>query len=68
MALPKRRHSNARTRKRRAHDALTAPGYTHCSHCDSPISGHSVCNKCGYYKGQLIVTIKDKKSKNKTKK
>ena len=35
MALPKRRHSHSRTRKRRSHDALTAPniaGAPSCAH------------------------------------
>ncbi len=62
MPLPKRRHSNARTRIRRAHDALTVPGYTHCSHCDAVIRPHSICDVCGHYKDKLMIKIKEKKA------
>ena len=41
MPNPKRRHSKARTAKRRAHDHLQAPGL-------------SVCPRCGYYKGKAV--------------
>lgn len=66
MAVPKRRHSKSRKNKRRSHDAMTTPGYTHCTHCDSPIRAHAVCDKCGYYKDEPVLRIKEKKSKTKT--
>lgn len=63
MPLPKRRHSNSRTRIRRAHDALTATGYTHCEHCNAIIRPHSVCDTCGYYRNKPLITIKQKEKK-----
>ena len=55
MPLPKRRHSNARTGKRRSHHALTAPGVVVCSNCRSPKLPHRVCGSCGQYRGRTVV-------------
>lgn len=55
MALPKRRHSNARTRKRRAHDALQAAGLTRCPRCQATTLPHRACRSCGYYRGREVV-------------
>jgi large subunit ribosomal protein L32 len=55
MALPKRRHSNARTGKRRAHDALRPAGLTRCSHCQAMTLPHRACRSCGYYRGREVV-------------
>ena len=66
MAHPKRRHSNTRTRTRRAHDFLTTKSLSVCTNCGSKIVPHRVCKECGYYKGKQTVTIKvkEKKAKN----
>lgn len=63
MALPKRRHSNARTRKRRAHDALANPTLNKCKNCGAFKLPHRVCPKCGYYNGVQVVVKKEKKKK-----
>jgi large subunit ribosomal protein L32 len=55
MPLPKRRHSNARTRKRRSHDALSAPMLTECPNCHERKLPHRACPACGYYRGRQIV-------------
>lgn len=55
MPLPKRRHSNARTGKRRAHDALPIPGMTSCPRCHERMRPHRACPKCGYYRGRAVV-------------
>ena len=65
MANPKRRHSNARTGSRRAHDAVTTVSMTTCSNCNAKVRPHRVCPKCGFYKGKRIVTIKVKEKKKK---
>lgn len=67
MALPKRRQSKTRTRTRRAHDALTAAPLSTCKECGASISPHSICPKCGFYKGRRVVTIKVKESKKEEK-
>jgi len=56
MALPKRRHSSARGRKRRTHDALAKKVVSTCSHCNATVMPHCVCPNCGYYRGRQIVT------------
>ncbi|PID75610.1 MAG: 50S ribosomal protein L32 [Deltaproteobacteria bacterium] len=57
MALPKRRHSHSRTRKRRAHDALSAPGLSTCSECGEPKQPHRLCGNCGMYKGRTVYSL-----------
>lgn len=50
MALPKRRHSNTRTRTRRAHDHLSEPRPGVCPRCRQPKRAHTVCAQCGFYR------------------
>ncbi|MEJ2032638.1 MAG: 50S ribosomal protein L32 [Deltaproteobacteria bacterium] len=57
MALPKRRHSRARTRKRRSHDALTAPAIATCPECGEPKLPHRLCSGCGIYKGRTVINL-----------
>lgn len=57
MALPKRRHSHSRTRKRRSHDALTGPTVATCSECGEPKLPHTLCSGCGTYKGRTVVEL-----------
>ena len=54
MALPKRRHSKARGRKRYANWKATAPAVAECSNCHQPKLPHRACPNCGYYKGRSI--------------
>ena len=61
MPLPKRRHSNTRTRKRRTHYKIKTVQTVECSNCGEPVMTHRVCPKCGYYDGQPVVSIKSKK-------
>ena len=55
MPNPKRRHSNARTQNRRAHDALRKPAFAECPNCHEPKLPHRVCAKCGQYKGREVI-------------
>ena len=59
MALPKRRHSKQRTRKRRSHNALGRPGQTLCSHCNAVKQPHRVCPNCGHYRGREVVAMEN---------
>ncbi|MBU0730481.1 MAG: 50S ribosomal protein L32 [Proteobacteria bacterium] len=59
MALPKRRHSHSRTRKRRANDGLTAPTVSSCPECGEPKLPHTLCSGCGTYKGKSIVKLNE---------
>jgi len=65
MANPKRRHSNTRTRLRRAHDHLVLKSMSQCPQCNAFILPHRVCTSCGYYKGKQVITIKVKSKEKK---
>ena len=54
MAVPKRRTSKTRKRKRRTHWKLKAHNLVECSNCDEKILSHRVCPECGYYKGRKV--------------
>jgi large subunit ribosomal protein L32 len=61
MALPKRKQSKSRGRKRRTHYKLSAPVLSKCPQCGEMKPSHQACPSCGYYKGRAIVQIKTKK-------
>lgn len=54
MAVPKRRHSKARTRKGRTHFKLEVPGMVKCSECGEYKLSHRICKECGSYKGEIV--------------
>lgn len=73
MPLPKRRHSNQRTRKRRTHYKLTLPELSKTAVC--PIASqrggcpvhqyrlaHHACPECGFYNGKQAVVVKERTS------
>ncbi len=47
---PKRRHSKARKRTRRASIHLEASGLVKCSHCGEMRLPHQACQSCGFFK------------------
>ncbi|HMP79324.1 MAG TPA: 50S ribosomal protein L32 [Pirellulaceae bacterium] len=55
MAVPKRKHSNSRSGKRRAHDRLTPKKLVLCPKCSTAHPSHVVCPKCGYYMSRVVV-------------
>ena len=57
MAVPKRKHSNSRTGKRRAHDALKPRQLSICPQCSTSLPTHVVCPKCGYYMGRTVIDM-----------
>ena len=54
MAVPKRKHSNSRTGKRRSHNALRAKELTSCTKCGYRLPTHVVCPQCGTYMGRVV--------------
>ncbi len=58
MAVPKRRHSATRGKKRRTHWKLAQPGLSVCSHCGQPKLPHRACPQCGQYKGEEVTRPK----------
>ncbi|HEY7497091.1 MAG TPA: 50S ribosomal protein L32 [Vicinamibacterales bacterium] len=59
MPNPKRRHSKARTAKRRTHDALSAVPSGVCPQCQEAKAPHKVCSHCGYYKGRQVRPVEE---------
>ena len=58
MAVPQRRISKTRKRKRRTHFKLNAPTMAVCSNCGELTLSHQVCKSCGFYKGKQVVEPK----------
>jgi large subunit ribosomal protein L32 len=59
MPNPTRRHSKARTRERRAHDALKTPQYYVDKDTGEAKVPHRIDLKTGTYKGRQIIDVKD---------
>ena len=59
MPNPKRRHSQARTSKRRAHDFLTKPALSECPNCHEHKMPHRACPKCGHYKDREVLEVEE---------
>jgi large subunit ribosomal protein L32 len=57
MAVPKRKHSNSRTGKRRSQDAKTPRQIEYCPQCSKVVPSHAVCPNCGFYMGRKVVDI-----------
>lgn len=50
---PKRRHSKARKRTRRASINLSV-NLINCKNCGKSAVSHTVCRECGFYRGQEV--------------
>ncbi len=59
MAVPKRKHSNARSGSRRAHDHLKAKQVSACPQCSYMRPQHVACPRCGYYMGRVVIEQAD---------
>ncbi|MCL2176424.1 MAG: 50S ribosomal protein L32 [Firmicutes bacterium] len=58
MAVPKKKVSKARRNSRKANWKLDNPSYAKCSQCHEIRANHTVCKKCGYYKGRQVIAVK----------
>jgi len=65
VALPKRRHSKTRGRKRRTHWKLAHTQLIPCPQCKQLKLPHRVCQVCGHYNGRQVIEIKVKEKKKK---
>ena len=65
MAVPKRKTSHARKMKRRSNvwKLATPTNIVKCPQCGEPILAYRVCNNCGFYKGQEIVSMTENTAK-----
>lgn len=60
MANPKRRHSKARTAKRRAQYKVKNIPVTHaCDNCGEAKILHRACPTCGHYRGRAVIERED---------
>ncbi|MGI6559110.1 MAG: 50S ribosomal protein L32 [Limnochordia bacterium] len=57
MANPKRRHSKARTAKRRANWKLSQVNFSVCESCREPKLPHRACPNCGNYAGRQVLAV-----------
>ncbi len=68
MPVPKKRHSNTRTRTRRANWKLKPLNLGKCTQCGSPVLSHHACSNCGTYQGRTVLNLEAKASKKEAKK
>ncbi len=59
MAVPKRRTSKQRKRKRRTHDKAAATAIQECPRCGDPRRPHRVCPSCGHYDDREVVAVEE---------
>jgi len=59
MAVPKRRQSKSRSRKRNSHNAVKPRQLAKCPQCGTLCPTHVVCPTCGYYQGRVLVDHED---------
>ena len=57
MAVPKKKVSKQRKRKRRTHHKAPVPNLSACPNCGDPKLRHRVCPTCGTYKGEQVIEI-----------
>ena len=57
MGVPKRKTSKMRLRTRKAANRWHAQQLNKCGQCGSAKVSHTVCSRCGYYKGRQVLTI-----------
>lgn len=59
MAVPKRRQSKQRQRKRRTHDKAAMPTVVACPRCGEPQRPHRICSHCGYYRNEQRIEVEE---------
>lgn len=58
-ALPKKKLSRSRGRKRYATKAYSIPKLAVCDSCGQKKLPHTLCQNCGSYKGKVIIKPKE---------
>ena len=57
MAVPKKRTSKQRKRKRRTHYKAEAVTVHNCPNCGDAKVPHRVCPSCVHYRGELVLEV-----------
>lgn len=60
FAVPFRKVSKTRGRKRRTHYVISANATVACPKCGEAVRPHRVCANCGTYKGKEVITKEEK--------
>jgi large subunit ribosomal protein L32 len=55
MAVPKKKMSRSRTRRRKAGWKVAAPATVACQRCGEQHLPHRLCSNCGTYDGREVV-------------
>ena len=55
MAVPKKKMSRSRTRRRKAQWKVSAPTLVTCQQCGAKHLPHRVCRECGSYNGREVI-------------
>ncbi len=63
MALPKYKTSKSNKRARKANWKVKGQSYVYCPNCGAARLPHRICKACGFYKGEQLIEIKEKKKK-----
>lgn len=59
MAVPKRKTSKSKVRKRRTHQKTAGVNASSCPECGEPKMHHNACPDCGNYKGRSVLNLDD---------
>ena len=59
MAVPKKRPSKQRKRKRRTHYKAETPAHQTCPRCGDFRRPHRVCPSCGHYRDRAVIEIEE---------
>jgi large subunit ribosomal protein L32 len=59
VAVPKRKVSKTRQRKRRTHKKVESPTVVKCDRCFQPKLPHRVCPHCGHYAGRHVIDVEE---------
>jgi len=57
MAVPKKKMSRSRTRRRKAQWKVSAPATVRCQRCSAMHLPHRLCQVCGSYKGREVIPV-----------
>ncbi len=67
MAVPKHRHTKSKRNKVRMHLYIRPSVLALCKKCKSKVLPYTVCQNCGYYKGQEVINVLGKLTKKEKK-
>jgi len=67
LAVPKSKTSKSKRDKRRTHDKLKILNIIECPRCHSKKIAHRVCQNCGYYLENEIISFESKEKKKEVK-